>query len=139
MAILVPVSWGELLDKITILEIKQERLDDPAKRANVSAELQALTAVRDETRTLPDDAAALIAGLRTVNTELWEIEDAIRLCEAAGDFGDRFIQLARSVYFTNDRRAALKRSLNVLLDSELIEEKSYQDYGRGPSAPESPG
>ena len=131
MAILVPISWGELLDKITILEIKQERLSDPAKRANVVAELQALIAVRDGGARLPDDAAALMADLRSVNTELWDIEDAIRLCEAAGDFGDRFVQLARSVYITNDRRAALKRAVNLLLDSELIEEKSYQDYGRG--------
>ena len=133
MAIQVPVSWGELLDKITILEIKQARLDDPAKRANVTAELTALTEVRDRNATLSDDAAALVAELRSVNTALWEIEDAIRLCEASSDFGNRFIQLARSVYVTNDRRAALKRALNLLLDSALIEEKSYQDYGGGTS------
>lgn len=141
MTILVPVSWGELLDKITILEIKQERLGDPVKRANVTAELQALAEVRDGGAALPDAALSLIDELRSVNTELWVIEDDIRLCEAAGDFGVRFIQLARSVYFTNDRRAALKRRLNVLLDSELIEEKSYQDYGakRPDASSEPPG
>lgn len=139
MAVQVPVSWGELLDKIAILEIKQERLTDAAKLANVRAELTALMAVRDDGDGLPDEAGPVIAELRSVNTQLWDIEDAIRLCEAAGDFGDRFVALARSVYFTNDRRAALKRALNTLLDSELVEEKSYQDYsgGRTPAPPES--
>ena len=131
MAIMVPVSWGELLDKITILEIKSERLADAAKLANVRAELAALRAVRDGAAPLPDAAQPLIAELSAVNAQLWDIEDAIRVCEAGGDFGDRFVALARSVYFTNDRRAALKRALNSLLDSALVEEKSYEDYSGG--------
>ena len=134
MAIKVPVSWGELLDKITILEIKQERLTDAGKLANVRAELSALIAVRDGGDGLPSEVGPVIAELRAVNAQLWDIEDAIRLCEAAGDFGDRFVSLARSVYFTNDRRAALKRDLNTLLNSELVEEKSYEDYTGGTGA-----
>lgn len=132
MAIQVPVSWGELIDKIAILEIKSERIADAAKLANVRTELAALADVRDAN--LPSegkvlaDLTALTADIKKVNEALWEIEDDIRDCERDRDFGPRFVELARSVYKTNDRRAALKRDINTLLGSELVEEKSYQSY-----------
>lgn len=128
MSVLVPVSWGEVIDKITILEIKAERLTDPAKQNNVRRELEALTAVRE--RDFPNHAglASLAADLKTINEALWTIEDDIRECERAHDFGESFIRLARAVYVTNDRRAALKRQINDLLGSSLIEEKSYAPY-----------
>lgn len=126
---MVPVSWGELLDKITILQIKQERLDDAARRANVAAELAALSAVAGAA--LADAAvAAPLAELKAVNESLWAIEDKLRDKEAAGSFDADFIELARAVYFTNDRRAALKRDINRLLNSALVEEKSYRPYAR---------
>jgi hypothetical protein len=123
MTPVVPVSWGELIDKITILEIKAARIADADKRANVARELAALTAVRGP---LSDSLADLTHELRQVNEALWTIEDDIRECEMRGDFGPRFIELARSVYKRNDRRAALKRRINELLGSELVEEKSYK-------------
>jgi len=122
---MVPVSWGELLDKITILQIKQERIDDAAKRANVTTELHALSAIADVAMA---QSAALLAGLKAVNEELWEIEDHIRDKERAGAFDAEFIALARAVYVTNDRRADLKRQINSLLGSALMEEKSYKPY-----------
>lgn len=125
----VPVSWGELLDKITILEIKRDRIVRVAARANVMREHDLLrriaAAVLNEARVAP-----LVATLRGVNERLWEIEDAIREREAASDFGDAFVALARSVYQENDRRAAIKRAINDALGSELVEEKSYADTGR---------
>jgi len=126
MSLLAPVSWGELIDKITILEIKAARIADPAKLANVRRELQALTAVRDGQAVDLAPVAPLAAELRQVNTALWDIEDKIRECEALGDFSAAFVALARSVYQTNDRRAELKRRINTLLGSELVEEKSYR-------------
>jgi len=123
MTLQAPVSWGELVDKITILEIKAARIVDPAKLANVQRELQALVAVRDAQGKPP---AMLAAELRQVNEALWDIEDRIRECEQRGDFGPTFIELARSVYKTNDRRAALKRRINDAMGSELVEEKSYR-------------
>jgi hypothetical protein len=130
MPILVPVSWGELLDKITILEIKSRRIADPAKLANVGRELEALNAVVAAAGAglLSAAAQSLVDQLRGVNEALWDIEDSIRDCERQKDFGPRFVELARSVYHSNDRRAALKRELNALLGSELVEEKSYQAY-----------
>ncbi|HEX8585279.1 MAG TPA: DUF6165 family protein [Allosphingosinicella sp.] len=120
----VPVSWGELLDKITILEIKEERIADPAARSNVRRELGLLRDIA--TLALEDPAATrLLATLRRINERLWDIEDDIRGKEAQADFGPDFIALARAVYKTNDQRAALKRELNGLLNSELVEEKSY--------------
>lgn len=126
--ILVPIAPGELVDKITILEIKRERIADPAKRANVEHELRELAAVRDQAIGSSADLGALTAELKGVNEALWEIEDAIRDCERNGDFGPRFIELARSVYRSNDRRSQLKRSINELLGSALVEEKSYRPY-----------
>jgi hypothetical protein len=126
MTPMAPVSWGELIDKITILEIKAQRIADPAKRANVARERAALVAARDAGGALPPTIAPLAAELRAVNETLWEIEDAIRDREAAGDFSAKFVDLARRVYKTNDRRAALKRRINEALGSELVEEKSYR-------------
>ena len=128
MPILAPVSWGELLDKITILDIKAERIADAGKLANVRRERESLVAVAAQADTGRQEIAALIDDLRAVNTTLWEVEDEIRDCERAKDFGPRFVELARQVYHTNDRRAALKRDLNAMLGSELVEEKSYQAY-----------
>jgi hypothetical protein len=126
--ITIEVPAGELIDRITILEIKAERIADAAKRANVETELAALTEARD--RAVPEhpDLPRLTADLKAVNETLWVIEDDIRLCEAAGDFGPRFIELARAVYKTNDRRAALKRAISLALGSRLIEEKAHPDY-----------
>jgi tetratricopeptide (TPR) repeat protein len=121
----VRVAPGELIDKITILRIKAERIADPGKLANVQAEMETLLASRDETISESPELAALEAELRSVNETLWEVEDEIRTFEQAEDFGPRFIALARSVYRTNDHRAALKRRINVLLGSDLVEEKSY--------------
>jgi tetratricopeptide (TPR) repeat protein len=124
--IAVPVSPGELIDKITILEIKRERIADAKKVKNVTAELELLTAARDRGVPPSSELMQLTADLRRVNEALWDIEDAIRVCEHERDFGSLFIELARSVYHQNDRRAALKRSVNELLGSKLVEEKSYK-------------
>jgi hypothetical protein len=124
-AILIPVSVGELLDKIIILEIKAERLHDPAQLANVQRELVALKRIE---RTLgpAHDLAPTITGLKAVNRQLWDIEDQIRECEARRDFGKRFVELARSIYRLNDERARLKKAINVTSGSALVEEKSYK-------------
>ena len=124
----VPVSYGELIDKITILEIKSRQISDPAKLANVRNELDLLNV------TWANDAASQTgigderARLLAVNEALWDIEDRIRLKERAQAFDAEFIELARSVYVRNDERAAVKREINLKLGSQLVEEKSYQDY-----------
>jgi len=120
----VPVSWGELLDKITILEIKRDRIAAPTARANILRELGVLARVAAAVEGV-GGLAALMFRLKAVNRDLWEIEDAIREEEARGRFGRRFVGLARAVYRTNDRRAAIKREINGLLGSALVEEKSY--------------
>ena len=124
----VPVSPGEVLDKITILEIKSERMSDPEKVANVKVEL----ALLQETwaNSVSEDSVIndLHAQLKEINEALWEIEDDIRDKERAREFDERFIELARNVYFTNDRRSKIKKDLNLHLGSEIVEEKSYQDY-----------
>jgi hypothetical protein len=125
--LLAPIAPGELLDKISILEIKSQRIDDRAKRENVGRELALLNAIRDTLAPLPQ-LGALTADLKNVNECLWDVEDAIRACESRQDFGPRFIDLARSVYRYNDRRAELKREINMLLGSRLIEEKAYVRY-----------
>jgi tetratricopeptide (TPR) repeat protein len=124
----VPVSIGELFDKMTILEIKALRITDRRKLANVEKELAVIGALADASVKLGDDGLKCLDELREVNSRLWDIEDAIREHESRQDFGERFIELARSVYKNNDRRALLKRKLNELTGSELIEEKSYADY-----------
>lgn len=128
MSVLVPVSWGEVIDKITILEIKAERLTDPAKLANVTKELDELALVREREFPAHRDLAVLAAELKAINEKLWVVEDDIRDCERAKDFGAKFIALARAVYVTNDQRAAVKRKVNDLLGSALAEEKSYAPY-----------
>jgi prefoldin subunit 5 len=124
----VPVSPGEVLDKITILEIKSERMGDPEKVANVCVELALLQETWKEFIRDNEVISDLRAQLKEINEALWEIEDDIREKERAGEFDKRFIELARSVYVTNDRRAMVKKELNLHLGSEIIEEKSYQDY-----------
>ncbi|MDP3479968.1 MAG: DUF6165 family protein [Desulfoprunum sp.] len=128
MSLLVPVSWGELLDKICILQIKLERMNDAEKRRNVGHELGLLVSVRDREISGSTELDELVTGLRQVNERLWDIEDAIRLCERNQDFGSRFIELARAVYRTNDLRAGLKYQMNAFLGSGVIEEKSYEPY-----------
>lgn len=124
----IEIAPGELIDKITILEIKAARIGDPGKLANIRVELEVLSAARDRVLPASPELARLADALRAVNEALWVIEDDIRDCDRAGDFGERFVDLARSVYRTNDRRAALKKEINLLLGSHLIEEKSYQPY-----------
>jgi len=124
----VDVAPGELIDKITILMIKSERMDDEEKLANVRLELDILSATRDKAVAASSELDDLTTKLKTVNEALWEIEDDIRDCEAARDFGETFVELARSVYITNDERARLKREINVLLGSQILEEKSYKPY-----------
>ncbi len=124
-ALTVPVSYGEAADKITILTIKSEWMRDPAQRANVAKELALLSEAFFSTITRTPEFDALFDALTGVNRKLWTIEDAIRLCEKHGDFGKEFVTLARSVYQQNDERARIKREINTLLGSELVEEKSY--------------
>ena len=119
---------GEFLDKLTILEIKSERMADAGKLANVQRELDLLRETWAASPLSVRDVAALVAQLKQVNEALWEIEDAIRAKEAARAFDGDFVELARSVYRTNDRRAEIKRELNVALGSEILEEKSYEAY-----------
>lgn len=125
----VAISPGELIDKLTILQIKTDRLSDQAALANVRLEQAQLTEARDREVIAPDGLPELESELLQVNEKLWQVEDDLRACEKAGDFGPDFIELARSVYRLNDRRSALKRKINALLGSELVEEKSYQGYG----------
>ncbi|WP_106002882.1 DUF6165 family protein [Magnetospirillum gryphiswaldense] len=128
MSVLVPVSWGEVIDKITILEIKAERLSDAGKLANVTRELDELVSVREREFPNHADLAKLAAELKAINEKLWVVEDDLRDLERAKDFGPRFVELARAVYYTNDERAAVKRKVNDLLGSTLVEEKSYAPY-----------
>ena len=144
MRIQAPVSVGELLDKITILQIKLERLKGPA-RGNVASELALLNRTKSDANLNSAEVIALMAELKAVNTALWDIEDQIREFEARGDFGSRFIETARSVYRMNDRRAAIKQRINVVCKSEIVEEKSYTNsrnqqtgtLGNGRLQPES--
>lgn len=124
------ISVGEFLDKITILEIKAERINDPDKLRNIRHELEVLSRTWSASPFSAHELGAEIAKLKRINEALWEIEDDIRIKEAAGEFDEDFIQLARSVYITNDERAAVKRRINVKVGSDLIEEKSYADYRR---------
>ena len=127
--ILVPISVGELIDKIVILEIKSERIKNANQLANIANELGALRAVSlgDVDRTRLD---ALSAELKRVNAKLWDVEDAIRECDAHGNFGESFIELARAVYRFNDERARLKKAINIESGSRLVEEKSYKSFQR---------
>jgi hypothetical protein len=125
--ILVPISVGELIDKITILEIKSERIKNAGQLENIGRELAALRAVplRDVA-----ELVSLGAQLKQVNAKLWDIEDAIRDCDARGDFGDAFIEHARAIYRLNDERSRIKKAINFASGSRLIEEKSYKSFQR---------
>lgn len=128
MSISIPVSLGEVVDKITILQIKSERLSDAEKLKNVNNELAILTEALNRQVPPSDSLTELTAKLREVNSALWGIEDDIRDCEREKDFGTKFIELARSVYKRNDQRAATKKEINLLFGSCLVEEKSYAKY-----------
>jgi hypothetical protein len=123
-----PIAIGELIDKITILEIKVARISNATKAANAKAELALLCQRRDVA--IPPDPAldAIAVRLKTINERIWELEDTVRACERHQDFGPVFIAAARAIYRTNDERAAVKREINVAMGSDLIEEKSYARY-----------
>jgi hypothetical protein len=127
-AITVAIAPGELIDKITILAIKLDRITDPAKLENIRREMDNLARTRAEMLPQSEELDTLTQELKEVNERLWQIEDDIRACEAAGDFGPGFIELARAVYINNDQRAGAKRAINILLGSDIFEEKSYQPY-----------
>ena len=125
-SVTVAIAPGELIDKITILEIKAERITDREKLGHVRAELAALAEARYRSIFDGEGLAALVVELKSINESPWRVEDDIRVCEREADFGPRFIQLARSVYENNDVRAAVKRRINERLGSEIVEEKSYR-------------
>lgn len=126
--VLAPVSIGELLDKIVILEIKEEKIIENAKLINVRNELQSLRAIRPATLTDNPPVATWEQSLREANGQLWDLEDRIRDKERGGDFGPEFVEIARLIYRTNDQRAHAKKMINGLCGSEIVEEKSYQPY-----------
>jgi hypothetical protein len=128
MSVTVEVSYGELIDKITILEIKADKVRDPAKLVNIRKELEILSAALSNKVRPSQRISELTNELRAVNGELWDIEDRIRDRERSKAFDKVFIELARSVYITNDKRARIKRELNEALDSDIVEEKDYQPY-----------
>ena len=128
MQLQVPVSVGEVLDKITILQIKLAHISDAAKRANIQNELGALLPLVAGDAFTTDQMQALMAELKSVNEALWDIEDDIREKEAAKSFDAEFIRLARAVYITNDKRAEIKKQINLATGSALVEEKSYESY-----------
>jgi hypothetical protein len=123
-----PIAIGELIDKITILEIKSERLTDPDKLRNVHSELGLLVALRREVLGGEGALSALAEHLKEVNGRIWDLEDTIRDCEHKNDFGSTFVATARAIYKTNDERAAVKRNINNLYGSNIVEEKSYSQY-----------
>jgi hypothetical protein len=126
VTILAPISIGDLIDKITILEIKTERISDSRKRHNVMAELGMLRALKTNSGLDTPEMASYVSELKSINAALWNIEDEIREHELRSDFGPRFIELARNVYQTNDRRARVKQRINFDFGSNITEEKSYK-------------
>lgn len=128
MNVNVEISIGEFFDKITILEIKKERISNTDKLVNINNELDGLNNLLTQLLFSRKDVEKEVSELRKINEALWEIEDDIREKEAQKDFGERFIELARSVYITNDRRSEIKREINLKLGSDLVEEKSYEEY-----------
>jgi hypothetical protein len=128
MQLQVPVSVGEVLDKITILQIKLAHISDAAKRVNIQNELDALLPLVAGDAFTTDQMQGLMAELKAVNEALWDIEDDIREKEATKSFDAEFIRLARAVYVTNDKRAEIKKQINLATGSALIEEKSYESY-----------
>ena len=128
MNINIEISIGEFFDKITILEIKQERIKDQAKLVNINRELDALNALLDGLPVSRADVENEVSELKAINEKLWVIEDDIRDKESKKSFDQEFIELARAVYFTNDKRSDVKRAINIILGSDFIEEKSYEEY-----------
>ena len=128
MSIKIDVSVGEIMDKLTILEIKTEKIKDEAKLANIRKERDSLLPVINLPAYQSEEVRRLVATLKEINLKLWDIEDDIRQKEAKKSFDERFIELARAVYFTNDKRAAVKKQINQITGSELVEEKSYEEY-----------
>ena len=124
MKIQTPTSLGELYDKYSILEIKTANIKDEGKLVNITTELEKLKVVVEE----HPISEELYRELKSINEQLWVIEDDIRECERQKDFGDKFVQLARSVYFTNDKRCEVKKTINVEYGSDIVEEKSYEKY-----------
>ena len=131
MSILIPVSAGELADKITILRVKAERIGEREKERNVRRELALLEAAGREHLPDSEEMRALMHELTQVNARLWDIEDGKRACERRQEFGPAFVELARAVYIENDRRAEVKRRINLLTGSEIVEEKSHRPYLSG--------
>ena len=127
-SVTVEVSVGELIDKLTILEIKTERIDDPGKLANLRAELDALYSARDAHVEPSPELDALTGELKAINEALWDIENGVREHERSREFNSRFIELVRAVYLNNDKRSAIKRRINALTGSRLVEEKLYSEY-----------
>ena len=128
MKVNVPISLGELLDKISILEIKNKKILNESKILNIKKELNSLNKVLDELNINLSESNMLYNKLYKINLTLWEIEDSIRVFEKNDDFGEKFIELARAVYITNDQRFEVKNDINKLFNSEYVEEKSYEDY-----------
>lgn len=128
MNVNLEISIGEFFDKLTILEIKTARISDEAKLANINKELDSLNKLLVQQKFTRDDVANEVAELRKVNEALWEIEDDIRDKESQKAFDDKFIELARAVYITNDKRSEIKRDINLKLGSDFVEEKSYEEY-----------
>ena len=128
MKVNIPVSLGELLDKISILEIKNQKILSESKLKNIKKELTGLRNVLEELNINLSETDDLYENLYKINLTLWEIEDSIRVLEKNEDFGEKFIELARSVYITNDKRFKVKNEINQLFNSEFVEEKSYEDY-----------
>ena len=133
MNIDIEISLGEFFDKLTILQIKQDKITDAAKLENINNELAYLNAKLENANISLDVVADEFAALRKSNEALWEIEDAIRIKEGQGEFDQAFIELARSVYVSNDERAEIKRTINQKLGSIFVEEKSYASYDRDPT------
>ena len=127
-ALHIPVSFGEATDKVTILELKRERIIDPAKVANIEAELDVVRKLLFDRTQGVAAFGPLFEKLKIINGRLWDIEEKIRSCEKRADFGYTFVQLARAVYRTNDERARVKRALDVLFGSGVFEEKSYIEH-----------
>ena len=128
MNVNIEISIGEFFDKLTILEIKKERIKDASKLVNINTELDALNKLLSGLAFSRADVDIEVSELKTINEKLWLIEDVIRDKESAKSFDQEFIELARSVYFTNDRRSDVKREINIKLGSDFIEEKFYEDY-----------
>ncbi len=133
MIVKAPISFGELVDRIGILKIKQEKIKDTEKLTNINFEYDTLYVIfKDTLKELPTSNEPQLIGLsvklKNINKKIWDIEDGIRDCEKNKDFGPRFIEYARGVYLNNDERAAIKREINDLVGSKIVEEKSYTGY-----------